>query len=281
MHALARELRLTLRRLIREPALAGIAVIAFALGIGLTASMYSIAYGVLFRGLPVRDPDALFFLTRTNQETGAYDRRSPFLDYLDWRERQTSFDDLGAYTTLDRNLADDTDRPERIPAAYVTPNLFPTLGIAPALGRGLEDTEMGPGHPVVLISDVLWRNRYAADPSILGRTIRADGDPYTIIGVMPRGFDFPTQQELWFPIPWDRGTLTRTEGQLSIVGRLRSGVAKSAAESGMTSIVAALAREYADTNRPASVHAEALSSMFVDDDERTILGAMMVSSFFV
>ncbi|TFG59558.1 MAG: FtsX-like permease family protein [Deltaproteobacteria bacterium] len=281
MHALARELRLTLRRLIRDPALAGIAVIAFALGIGLTASMYSIAYAVLFRGLPVSDPDALFFLTQTNQETGGYSRMSPFLDYLDLREQQTSFDDLGAYSTFDRNLADDTDRPERIPAAYVTPNLFSTLGIAPALGRGLEDAEIGPGHPVVLISDALWRNRYAADPSTLGRTIRADGDPYTIVGVMPPRFDFPAQQELWFPFPWDRGSLKRAEGQVSVVGRLRHGVAKSAAESEMTSIVTALAREFADTNQPASVHAEPLSNMFVGDEERTILGAMIVSSFFV
>jgi putative ABC transport system permease protein len=281
MHGLARELRLTLRRLIRDPALAGIAVIAFALGIGLTASMYSIAYSVLFRGLPVSDPDALFFLTQTNQETGGYSITAPFLDYLDWRERQTSFDGLGAYTTFNRNLADDTNRPERVPAAYVTPNLFPTLGIAPALGRGLEEGEMGPGHPVVLISDDLWRNRYAADPSILGRTIRSDGDPYTIVGVMPPRFDFPGQQELWFPYPWDRGSLERTEGRVFVVGRLGPGVAESVAEGRMTSIVADLAREYADTNRPASVHAEPLSNMFMGDDDRSILGAMIVSSLFV
>ena len=281
MHALSRELRLTLRRLIRDPALAGIAVIAFALGIGLTASMYSIAYSVLFRGLPVRDSGALAFLTLTYQETGGYARMSPFLDYMDWRERQTGFTDLGAYVTFSGNLADDTDRPERVRAAYVTPNLFPTLGIAPALGRGLEDREMGPGHPVVLISDALWRNRYAADPGILGRTIRTDGESYTIVGVMPMGFDFPEQQELWFPFPWDRGSLTRAHGQVWVVGRLRQGVETSAAESEMTSIVADLARAYADTNRPASVRAEPLSNMFMGDEERTILGAMMASGFFV
>jgi putative ABC transport system permease protein len=281
MRALSRELRLTLRRLARAPTLAGIAVIAFALGIGLTASMYSIAYSVLYRGLPVPHSEALAFLSLTYQETGEYARTSPFLDYLDWRERQTSFTDLGAYASFSGNLADDTDRPERVRAAYVTPSLFPTLGITPALGRGLGENEMGPGHPVVLISDALWRSRYAADPGILGRTLRTDGEPYTIIGVMPPDFDFPEQQELWFPFPWDRGSLTRQQGRVWIWGRLRPGVERPVAEQEMTSIVAQLARAYADTNRPATVRAEPLSGMFVGDEERRILGAMMASGFFV
>jgi len=281
MFAVAREIRLTFRRLVRDPALAGISVIAFALGIGLTASMYSIAYAVLFRGLPVRDPDALMFLTHTDQETGSYSRMSPLLDYLDWRERQASFEDLGAYPTFNRNISDETSRPEEVPAAYITPSLFPTLGIAPAMGRGLEETEIGPGHTVVIISDALWRNRYAADPAILGRTVRADGEAYTIVGVMPARFDFPSQQDLWFPVPWDRGSLTRDNGRVWVVGRLRPEVSTTAAERDMTSIVAALARAYGDTNRPASVHAEPISRMFVGDDDRTILGAMMVSSLFV
>ena len=281
MRALARELRLTLRRLARAPTLAGIAVIAFALGIGLTASMYSIAYSVLYRGLPVPDSEALAFLSLTYQETGGYARTSPFLDYLDWRERQTSFTDLGAYAAFSGNLADDTDRPERVRAAYVTPSLFPTLGIAPALGRGLGENEIGPGHPVVLVSDALWRSRYAADPEILGRTLRTDGEPYTIIGVLPPNFDFPEQQKLWFPFPWDRGSLTREQGRVWVWGRLRPGVERSVAEQEMTSIVAQLAGAYADTNRPAMIRAEPLSGMFVGDEERRILGAMMASGFFV
>jgi putative ABC transport system permease protein len=281
MRALLREIRLTFRRLTRDPALAGIAVIAFALGIGLTASMYSIAYSVLFRGLPVPDSEALAFLSITDQETEGYTRTSPFLDYLDWRERQSSFTDLGAYASFSGNLADDTERPERVRASYVTPSLFPTLGIAPALGRGLGENEMGPGHPVVLISDALWRNRYAADPGILGRTLRTDGEPYTIIGVMPPDFDFPEQQELWFPFSWDRGSLTRDQGRVWVWGRLRPGMERSAAEREMTSIVADLARTFADTNRPATVRAEPLSNMFVGDEERRILGVMMASGFFV
>ena len=246
MHAFAREIRLTLRRLIRDPTLAVIAVIAFALGIGLTASMYSIAYSVLFRGLSVRDSEALVFLSLTDQETGEYDRRNPFLDYLDWRERQTTFTDLGAYRTLSVNLADDADRPERVPAAYVTPNLFPTLGVSPVLGRGLGDSELGSGHPVVLISDALWRNRYASDPEILGRTIRTDGERFTIIGIMPPEFDFPEQQQLWFPFPWELGSVARGEGVVWVVGRLRPGVNSTAAETEMNAIVADLARAYAD-----------------------------------
>jgi len=281
MHALARELCLTLRRLIRDPALAGIAVIAFALGIGLTASMYSIAYSVLFRGLPVPDSEALVLLSLTDQETGSYARRSPFLDYLDWREHQTTFTDLGAYRTLSVNLADDADRPERLPAAYVTPSLFPTLGLSPVLGRGLGDSEMGSGHPVVLISDALWRNRYASDPEILGQTIRTDGERFTIIGVMPPEFDFPEQQQLWFPFPWELGSVARGEEPVQVVGRLRPGVESTAAESEMNAIVADLAGAYADTNRPALVRAEPLSNMFMGDEERTILGAMMASGFFV
>jgi len=137
MQALARELRLTLRRLIRDPALAGIAVIAFALGIGLTASMYSIAYSVLFRGLPVEDSEALVFLSLTEMETGDYDRRNPFLDYLDWRERQTTFTDLGAYRTLSVNLAlsathsGETDTPA-IPRSWA--GLYaPTANSSPSL----------------------------------------------------------------------------------------------------------------------------------------------------
>ncbi|HZD05372.1 MAG TPA: ABC transporter permease, partial [Longimicrobiales bacterium] len=281
MLPLLRDARLTLRRLIREPALAAISVIAFALGIGLTASMYSIAYTVLFRGLPVRDPDALDFLSRTDQESGGYSRTVPFLDYLDWRERQTGFEDLGAYARTRRNLADDAERPERVEGAYITPNLFPTLGIAPALGRGLEDDEIGPGHPVAIISDQLWRRRYGGDPRVLGQVIRADGEPHTIIGVMPPFFDFPSGQDLWFPVPWDPASLRRDQEPVWVVGRLRLGTRSATVEAEMTSIAASLAREHPDTNRPASVHAEPLSNMFVGSDERTILGAMLASSFFV
>jgi putative ABC transport system permease protein len=281
MVGLLREIRLTVRRLVRDPALAVVAVIAFALGIGLTASMYSIAYAVLYRGLPVHDSDALYFLSRTFQESGGYTRVASFLDYLDWRERQTSFVDLGAYVTYNRNLSDETSRPEQVAAASITPSLFSTLGIAPALGRELEKTEVGPGNPVVIISDALWRSRYAGDPSILGRTLRANGETYTIIGVMPPDFDFPGGQKLWFPIPWDRSALTRENGQVFVVGRLRPGVSRGAAEAEMSSIVASLAREYPDTNRPASVHADPLSRMFVGSDDRTILGTMLAASFFV
>lgn len=281
MAALLRDVRITLRRLIRDPALAIISVVAFALGIGLTASMYSIAYAVLYRGLPVRDPDALVFVTRTGQETGGLYRVAPLLDYLDWRERQKSFVDLGAYVTSNRNLADDVNRPEQVSVAFISPSLFPTLGITPVLGRGLEAGEHGPGHLVAIISDALWHTRYDTDPGVLGRTVRANGETYTIIGVMPPAFDFPGGQKMWFPIPWDPATMTRDEGQVFVVGRIRPGVATAAAEADVSSIVASLARQYPDTNRPASAHVEPIARMFVGDDDRTILGAMLASSFFV
>ena len=281
MPSLPRAVRITLRRLAHDPALAVISVMAFALGIGLTASMYSIAYAVLYRGLPVHDPDALRFLTRTDQTTGRYLRTPPFLDYLDWRERQKSFVGLAAYRNFSRNLADDTDQPERVGGAYVTPNLFPTLGVAPALGRGLEPSEIGPGHAVVIISDALWRRRYGADRGILGHTLRADGVPYTIIGVMPPRFGFPGREDLWLPFPWDRGTMKRDAGQVWVLGRLRPGVSVPAAEAEMSSITAELAREYPDTDHPASVHAEPIGNIFTGSDDRTILGAMLGSGFFV
>lgn len=281
MATLLRELRLAARRLLRAPLPSAIAVLALALGIGLTTSMYSIAYGVLFRGLPYPDSESILFLTRTDRETGAYQQQASFLDFLDWRERQSSFEDLATYSQRSVSLSDDADRPERVSAAWVSPSLFPILRVPPALGRGFQDDETGPGHAVVVISDALWQSRYGSDPAMVGRTLRADGETYTIVGVMPPGFAFPEDQVMWFPYPQDPTTLGRADLRGFVVGRLAPSTTRAAAEAEMSSVVAQLAREFPETNRPASVAAQPISRIYVGDDDRALLGTMITAGFFV
>ncbi len=245
------DLRFGFRMLVRNPGLAAIAITAFALGIGLTTVMFSIVYGALMRGLPFPEPDRLVHLEESRPEHGVESRAVAIADFVDWRAQQTAFEDLAGFAVGTANLAVAGEKPDRRSAAYTTASMFDLVGVRPRIGRGFTSADDAPGAPqVILLSDGLWRDRFGADPEMVGRAIRVNGEPTTIVGVMPPGFRFPILQDLWVNLRPDPTALPRGEGrQLEVFGRLKPGMTLGGAGANLAAITRRLGEAYPATNQ--------------------------------
>ncbi len=231
MAILGHDVRTGLRQLRRAPGFAAITILTLALGIGATTAIFSVVDGVLLRPLPYPEADRLVMVWRTLPSLGFERAPVSYPNLAAWRAGSPGFEELGAYGVRLATLARG-DGPERLRGAYATAGLFEVLGTSPALGRTFTDREDRPGgDPVVVLSHVLWTDRFGADPGILGRSIRLDDRSHTAIGVMPAGFGFPSEETaFWIPAglmpeSGDRGT-----NFLMAVGRLAEGVEAAAAE---------------------------------------------------
>jgi len=245
------DLRTILRGLRRSPGLVLSAVTALAMGIGFTTTMFSIVHGGT-RDLPFPKPHELVAITRTSVHGN--DLHPSAFDYREWSRRQDQFQGLGAFESRSMNLAGDERRPERRSGALVTPSTFRLLGARPLLGRTLRPDDAAPDAPaVVILGHDLWRTRFDADSGIVGETIRIDGQPTTVVGVMPPRFGFPVHSELWRPLaiasnPQPSGR----DGALAVFGRLSHGVSPDQAQAALTVIAARLAQQYPETHKGTS-----------------------------
>ncbi|MCU1234483.1 MAG: hypothetical protein JWP63_2450, partial [Candidatus Solibacter sp.] len=238
------------RSLRRSPAFTATAILVAALGIGATTAAFTLTDHVLLRPLPFADPDGLVKIWEDHRAAG-YPRNEPSpANYRDWKRMATSFSAMGAYTNIALNLGGTGD-PERLEGAAVTSDLFPLLGVQPALGRLFTAAEDRPESPAtILLADALWRRRFAADTAILGRTVILDREPYTVVGVMPRNFIFPNRAvEFWKPVRFSEESFSdRSNTYLKVVARLRRGVTLASAESEMRLIAAQLERAWPKEN---------------------------------
>lgn len=260
MSSLLQDLRFALRSLRRAPGVTLAAVVTLALGIGATSAVYSIANGILWRPLPVPEPDRLAVVYGLRD--GDYDKLS-WADYQDIRgESRAVFEDVAAYMARPLSLGLPGNA-ERVWGEVVSANYFSVLGSLPAVGRGFLPVEDSAGAaPAVVLSDALWRARFRADPTVLGRPIRVNGREFTIVGVAPRGFQSPFyvgfQPSLW--IAAGSGWSALSSGRLDergavtarILGRLRPGVALATASASVEGIVTRLASLYPVSNRGIS-----------------------------
>ncbi|MEJ2206827.1 MAG: ABC transporter permease, partial [Gemmatimonadota bacterium] len=281
LDTLTHELRVSLRRLVRDPLRSGISVVALTMGIGLTTSMFSIAYSVLFRGTPFDGGDRLVRVERLYPETGRRLRSMPLLDYQDLVAEQSTLSVLGALVGGSVDLADDDAPPERIGAARLSPSFLRLLQVSPQLGRGLGPDDLGPHARVVLLSDRLWRSRYGGDAGAIGRSIRLNGESHTIIGVMEPGFHFPANQDLWLPIPYDPTTVGRGQASVQVMGRLPKGADVEVARAELETILARLTREFGEGAQPPRVVLVPLVQSFLGEDDVALLWAMVMGSLLV
>ncbi|HKG92900.1 MAG TPA: ABC transporter permease [Gemmatimonadaceae bacterium] len=249
MDFLRHDVRHAARLLRRNPALTLIAGVALTLGIGLTTTIFSFVYGVILRGLPFEEPQEIMHLARTHPARGVRKMDVSIHDFRDWRAQQRAFGDLAAFYTTTVNVSG-TEKPERFSGGFMTANAFDVLRVRPHLGRTFREGEDRPGaEPVIVLGYSVWRDRYGADPGIVGRTIRANGEPVTVIGVMPEKFAFPFSQQLWLPLRLDPLALPRGEGQMvQVFGRLRPGVPLDEASAQMDAIARRLQLEHPATN---------------------------------
>ena len=247
----AQDLRYGLRLLRRSPGFAAVAIATLALGIGANTAILSVVDAILLRPLPYADADRLVVVL--HRGTGPV---APG-NFLDWRARSRSFESMGAADLWSANFTG-RESPEKVWALRLTPEILPMMGVRPQLGRFFTPEESVEGRDrVVLIGDGLWRRRFGADPSILGRAIPLNGESYTVVGVMPRGFVFApfwaTEAEIWAPLDL-RARANNREGQsLRAFARLRPGATLETARQEIAAITAQLEREFPGTNRDVRV----------------------------
>ena len=203
MNAVLRDIRYGARSLRKSRGLTAVAVLALTLGIGLTTTMFSIVYGALLKGMPFPDPDRLVAVARQNLSRGNDRMLTRIHDFLEYREQQRTFTGLAAYHSGTVNISG-AEKAERYDGVWVTAELFDVLQVRPLLGRTFLRSEEAPGAGnVAILSHALWQDRYAGDPAIIGKSVRANGVPYTVVGVMPQGFQFPESDAIWLPMEQD------------------------------------------------------------------------------
>jgi len=253
MDDLIRTLRFARRSLWREKAISSLSIVCMALGIGTCVTLFTAINPWLYRPLPYPAAGRLVNLRETLPEGGGQWSGRTLLSpasYLDWQARARSFENMGAFERSDYNLATEGE-PERVPAARVTASLLPTLGMAPVVGRLFGAEEDRPGSTVALISHSLWQRRLGQDPAVVGRTLRLDGNLYSIVGVMPERFNFPEYAEVWTPLGLQTGG-KRDERRLEVLACLRRDTPLAQAQTEATTIAAQIAREHPDTNEGRS-----------------------------
>jgi predicted permease len=238
IETLFQDLKYGLRMLRKNPSFTFVAVLTLALGIGANTAIFSVVNAVLLRSLPYREPDRLVLVSHY-QPIGEIDEATG-ADFLDWRDQAKSFEQIAAY---DFNTADLTGsgEPERLNAGMISANLFATLAVAPALGRAFtkEEDTYG-GAPVVILSDGLWRRRLGGDPQVIGRSITLGGQSRTVVGIMPGGFRFSEEADLWLPLALNAAQeLSRQQGNvlLSVLARLKPDVTPEAAGADLSAIL--------------------------------------------
>jgi putative ABC transport system permease protein len=236
------DLRLALRGFSRNPGFAAVAVATLALGIGASTAIFSVLNGVLLRALPYPTPDRLMQVSTvfTNGYTAG---QVSYPNFDDLRAQSGSFDGLAAYSGWTTSAAAGSEG-FRVEWAQVSADFFGTLGVAPRLGRVFSADEQKAGTPVAVVSYGYWQSRLGGRPDVAGETVRVGETVYPVVGVMPRGYDFPAGTELW--VPREPLTEGRTANNWRVVGRLANGVSESQAQADLTTIARRLKAQYGD-----------------------------------
>ena len=262
-----RDLRYGVRSLLKRPGVTMVALVTLALGIGVNTAIFSAVDSVLLRPLPFKDPERLVSVWEQGLSSGVKQNEVAPANFFDLRNQTQAFEGIGAHGPQDINLTGDGE-PERLSGELVTANVLSLLGVQPALGRTFLANEDQPGqHRVVVLSDALWQRRFNRDSSIINRNITLNGESFTVVGVMPRGFFYPEREtELW--VPWamePEQASGRGDHYLRLVARLRSGATIAQASADVASIGQRLASEYPKTNEGLSFIVNSLHQDYVGD----------------
>ncbi len=249
-----RDLGYGLRVMRRSPGFTAVTVLTLALGIGANAAIFSVVYAILLRPLPFPEQERLVVAWKKDLTSGNPLVELSFPEVRDWQARSRSFTSLAAMPTTVYGygyVLTGRGEPVQLESAKVTGRFFSVLGVHAALGRVLDETDdRVNGAGVVVLSDRLWRERFEADPGIIGRTITLNQTGFTVVGVMPAGFTFPQGVDLWVPLQATmnpRGLENRGAVYLQAVGRLKDGVTPAQAEAELNTITAGLAEQFPET----------------------------------
>jgi putative ABC transport system permease protein len=249
LDALMQDVRFGGRMLLRDRGFTVATAVALGLGVGVTTAIFSIVNGMNLRDLPFEDPDQIVAL-RTADARGRRQAAS-YLDYRDWRSQLRSVQELAAYAPATMNIGDEERAPDRFAGAFISANTFALLREHPVLGRTfLPHEDRAGAAAVVLLGHAPWTERYGTDGAIVGRTIRVNGEPAVVVGVMPAGFRFPVEADVWQPLGQMPGLATQARDvrTLGVVARLGEGVTLAQARAELSMLAAQLAAAHPETN---------------------------------
>jgi len=264
-----RDLGYSLRTLRKSPGFALTAAITLALGVAANTTIFSMVSPILLRKPPVPDADRVLVVSSVNKSNPQGLSGVSVPDYIAWREQAHAFRDLAAATSGDVTLSGGTE-PQRVAALNVTANYFQAMDVPAAMGRTFLPGEDEAGHEhTVVLSHKLWQSRFNFDRAIVGRTVRIDGERYTVIGVMPAKFRLISfDAALWTPLIFTPQQLApggRKDRQLSVLARLKAGVAPEQAQAEMATIAHRLEENYPATNKDWSVRTLSLQEFMIQD----------------
>jgi putative ABC transport system permease protein len=281
IEAMIQDIRFALRLIAKEPWFSAAAIAALALGIGVNAIGFTIINAAFLRGLPFDEADRLYVLS-WQPRVGTRSTVS-YPDLQEWRTQSRSFSGLAAYTDDPVNISDDRALPEEARGAWVTAETFTVLGQQPLLGRAFTSDDDRPGADrTVILSYRVWKSRYGGSADVLGRSLRLDGQPATIIGIMPDGMNFPSNTEIWAPFVPTEAQQRRGSRPLHVFGRLRDGAERKAAQTELHGIAARLALAYPETNKDfVGVRMETFTERHVGGPARIVFLVMMGAVSFV
>jgi putative ABC transport system permease protein len=253
METLLQDIKYAITLLIKKPAFSIVAIFGLMVGIGANTAIFSVVNALLLKPLPYQDPGQLVDLWSDNTVDPKAPHAISYPNFVDWRDQSQLFDGMAAYTQNDFNLTG-AGEPERLHGAQTTYNLFSVLGVNPVVGRSFLPEDDTPGaRPVAILSFGIWQHRFGGDRGVIGRPIALDGSSVEVVGVLPPGFNFSRETEIWMPLAMPYDPNMRLSLGLLGIGRLKYGVKLGQARSEMAGIASRLAEQYPATNKNWSV----------------------------
>ena len=274
-----RDARHAIRMLVNSPGFSLIALLTFALGIGVNTAVFSVFNGVLLRPLPYPDPDRITMIWLDNRRLAIKDDITSFPNYRDWRDQNSSYAQMAAFTPSAFSLTG-AGEPERLQGAQATANFFDVMGVKPVAGRLFDVANEKPGNDnVAVLSFGLWQRKFGGAADALGRTIVLNGRPHEVIGIMPADLQVPENAELWKPLAPDEG-LREARGAfwLPVIGRLKPGISVEQAQTEMSGISARMEAQF-ESNRGYGAYVVPLHKQLVGDVERSLFVLLAAVGF--
>jgi putative ABC transport system permease protein len=270
MRTLLQDLRFGARGLLKNPAFTGVAVLALALGVAANTAIFSVVHAVLLNPLPYRDASRLAMVWEYNRPRDQHQNVINPGNFLDWKEQTDAFEDMAAFYDSRLNLTE-AGEPGEVTVQFANANLLTLLGADPLIGRNFTPDDARPdAQSVVIISHQLWQGRFGGDPSVLGRTLRLNGGPAEVIGVMPAGFQFFVRKgslagkpaDMWSPFGWTEQNRVRRGRYMSAVARLKPGVTREQAQGQLSQLAARLEEQHPQFNKGWGVELVSLRDQF-------------------
>jgi putative ABC transport system permease protein len=279
------DLKFALRQLRKTPGFTFVAIVTLALGIGANTAIFSLINGVLLRPVPFPESERIIYFEGKNPAAGITESNISYLDFTDWSQQTDLFASTAAYWTGNADLSGDGADPEAVPRAGVTIGFFSVLGVQPVLGRAFIAQDDKPATfnegrgTVAIISHGLWKRRFGSDPAIVGRVVQMKSRPLTVIGVMPPGFEYPEQTQIWVNSAVNLSEEPRDNRAWSAIARLNSNVDLKQAQTRVSAINARLDQQFHETNKGWDVSLWTLHERLVRDVKPSLLALLGAVGF--